>query len=257
MKEIDQKTRVKAKRALDFLRSHPALDVSFSDNDLFPGSWFDMGECCKRGIDKGARQMLSVYRGSKGWEKFKDKFEKEYKDDNSIPHQLQNIHVKYEDMYGEKWKFDHVEYWYETVFFVFDGDVEKQNDDWDHNKWLRYQGVQGGANSFEEAMINCARTFKKHFGNFNSYDSFLTDEEIENHEHNNSFNFKPLKDGYSQMITNPDYINVSDGKMNLRWLKWFIETDYCKKNWDWEIPQFKKILKRNNVTYQHHEHFTN
>ena len=53
------------------------------------------------------------------------------------------------------------------------------------------------------------------------------------------------KDGsYISLNRNPEYLNVTNGMMNLRWLKWFIETDYCKKHWESNIEEFKKYVKR-------------
>ena len=51
--------------------------------------------------------------------------------------------------------------------------------------------------------------------------------------------FKELKDkkfkGYSELISNPEYIHVYPGEINRRWVKWFAQTSYGKKNWKNEL----------------------
>ncbi len=248
---IDQNKRIKAITALNFLRSHPALNADVFGDSLFEGAWFHMEKCCKRGNSEYCKTAgVSIWRGRKGWEKYKDQFEKEYKDDAITSKSLQQIDIPYEQLYGEPWVFDHVEYWYETSFCVFTGnpygDIKQHMD---YLKWAKYAGPEGGANTFEDMLIDCAQKVKKAFGDFDDYNDFLLPEEIKNHKEISFFNnFKPIKSGKhkgcSRMIHNKNRLDIYNGLTNIRWLKWFVETDYCKKNWDYYMKDFKKIIKK-------------
>ena len=71
-----------------------------------------------------------------------------------------------------------------------------------------------------------------------------TPEEIENHKKEQCFFFEDIDDeknqGYSRLIENPNYIDVPYSIMNLRWLKWFSQTEYCKENWENEFDDLVK-----------------
>ena len=88
-------------------------------------------------------------------------------------------------------------------------------------------------------MISCANNIKKALGNFTNKDIFLTQEEVINHKEEQVF----LGKEDLNFTVNPNYLEVTNGMTNLRWLRWFIETDYCKKNWDFEINTFKSKIK--------------
>lgn len=233
-------------KALDFLRSHPA--ISWNDGDsLFSGLWFDMVECCKNGKSSCVEHYgIDVFKGEDGWEKWKYKFEQEYKDDQDLT--FQSVNVSYEEYYGEKWKFDHVEYWYELTFFVYTGDVYV--DDYGVNSylkqenWSRYSGPMGGATSFDKMLIDIANKVKEVFGDFNYVkiqSNLYTPEETEwmhKKYHNVKLTLKELNsDSFSK-----NNIDLHVGIMNLRWLKWFMETEYAKEQWGsyFSIDQSKK-----------------
>lgn len=230
----DQKNRVAACRALEFLREHPAFNASLADS-LCNGMWFYMTPCCKRGYSESSKNYMTIYRNSKGWKKFKDRFDREAEEDKLEGSELefQSINVTYKERFNEPWSFDHVEYWYELSFSVFEGDPYKDSDSWDYKKWGNYQGVEGGAKTFEDMLLDAARKHKKYFGNFKKYQDFHTDAEKRCQKDIQPFHFKPVEGQpkLSEMISNRDYVDVSDGLVNLRWLKWFIEQDYAKKNW--------------------------
>jgi hypothetical protein len=209
-----------------------------------------MVRCCKRGKSEWCKNGgVSIFMGQKGWEKFKDRFDEEYKDDNETPDGLKSIDVPYEEMYGEPWEFDHVEYWYELTFFAFEGNPYKEPYEeqgyMDNAAWGRYGGPHGGANTFDDMLIECADKVKAIYGNFDSYNDFITDAEKENNKQDNFF-LKETSDStpYISMIRNPNYIDVNNGLRNLRWLKWFIETDYCKKEWDCEMGKFRTLIAK-------------
>jgi hypothetical protein len=242
----DIKIQVKAKEAFDFLNSHPALINPAFNSSVFGGAiWFFMAKCCKNNLADSAGQV-SIYRGMKGWEKYQNKFDKLYKDDD-LPKNLQSIRVPYKDYYGYPWVFDHVEYWYETTFYAFHGNPYSKDDDYKVENWHGYCGPQGGANTFDEMIIKCANRVKEEFGNFDAYYSMHTKKELANHKKNMPMLFKPIKGdkrGCSLMLNNPKYIHISDGEINLRWLSWYNQTEKCKKNWAGEFDPLIAKLKK-------------
>jgi hypothetical protein len=239
------KLQLKAKQAFDFLNDHPALNNPSSSVCVFGSSiWFYMARCCKHNLSDGCLYDVNVYRGTKGWEKYKDKFDKTFEKDKDTPKLLQSIRVPYKEYYGEPWKFDHVEYWYETTFYAFLGNPYNRKEDYASENWGGYCGPEGGANTFDEMLIKCAAAVKRKFGNFNSYYDMHTKEELANHKKNMPMLFKPIKGdkrGCKLMVDNPKYKNVSQGEINLRWLKWYNQTDSCKKNWP---GQFDKLIAK-------------
>jgi len=245
----EQSKRVKAINALEFIKNHPAINTDTFGDSLFDGAWFNMDKVCKNGRSECCKKNVNIYRDEKGWEKYKDRFEEEYKDEPEEEKCFQSIEIPYEEKYGEPWKFDHVEYWCETVFFVYDGNpYSGVKDHFDIKNWGRYSGPSVKANSFEDMVIKCAKQVKKCFGDFNAYNDFRLPEEIKNRKETDVFNMKPIKSGkykgYTRMLSNKEHVDVYNGLVNLRWLKWFIETDYCKKNWDYHMGDFKKQIAK-------------
>lgn len=227
--------------ALEFMRNHPAFNPEILGDSLFDGNWFYMAKCCKRGKSESAKRFTTVYRGQKGWERFKKKFEREYKDDDQ-PLEYQNICVSYKEFYNEPWVFDHIEYRYETTFFVYDGDPYDEIACMDYKNWSRHSGDHSGANTFEDMLIKQAKTTRKLYGSF-SNDDFITKTEQNNHSKNRMFtgDFLREENGIksANFDPNPEYLNVTTGMLNLRWLKWFMTTDYCKKEYDFSMKEFQ------------------
>ena len=213
---VEQAKRIKAIDALEFLRCHPAFSTDVFGDSLFDGAWFWMAKCCKRGRSEDSKRYgVTIHRGDKGWRKYEDRFEEEYKDDD-IPKNKQSIEISYEEWYGEPWVFDHVEYWYETTFFVFEGNPYGGTlEHIDIKKWGRYAGPQGGEKSFEDMVIDCAKKVKKAFGNFHDYRDFRLAEEDKNHKAHDCFHLKEIKKGDSKgnfrMKSNKDYIAIYNG----------------------------------------------
>lgn len=236
-------TQIKAAKALEFLRNHPALDNEGGDS-LFNGAWFHMELCCKNGKSKFAgEEGVSIWKSNPNWEKYKEYLTE---DQDDIPEVLRSVNVPYVVVYGEPWVADHMEYWYETCFFVFNGDPYNQNDQYDYKKWDRYGGPEGGANSFEEMLIAVADDVKSAFGDFNFYDSFMTDAESKNHEDVEPMFFEPVSDkpGYKSITFNDEYVRIGQGLTNLRWLKWFMDTDYAKENWNSQLNGWKVLVSK-------------
>jgi len=242
----DQAKRIEAHKALYFLREHPAVNNDVMGDSLFDGAWFHMSKCCKRGKDEHCKRSMTIHRGEKGWRRFKDRFDKELEDGESKS--LQSIYLTYEEWYGEPWVFDHVEYWYETTYFAFSGNPFHKSEYMDYKNWNRYGGPEGGANTFEDMLIKCARQVRKAFGSFDHEDKRLyLPEELANNKAQRMFHNLKFENGSRlscPLKRNAEYIDVNEGLINLRWLKWFVETDYCKKNWDSNMGEFRGFIKK-------------
>ena len=239
---IDQKTARKFNRALSFLDFHSALaPFVIETTELLS---FSLQEVCKRGYNPYSRKKISVYYTPKNYKRFKKLFDKERaeikepenasektKELIAIEKELVRIDVPYKDYFGEPWVFDHVEYWAELPFVVFTGSNPSNYQD--PREWDRYSGIKFEARSFEELIIKGAQKFKRIFGNWSSED-FLTPKEIKNHKTHDPFISKDDEESqghFKRSIHNPKYIEVTPAQLNLRWLKWFSKTDYCKKHW--------------------------
>lgn len=236
-------TQIKAKEALEFLRNHPALNNEGGDS-LFDGAWFHMELCCKNGKSKLAGEDgIRIWKGEPNWEKYQEYFDEDL--NKGLPDELHSADVPYAVFYGEPWAANHMEYWYEICFFVFEGDPYNNGDIYNHTKWGRYGGPEGGANSFEEMLIAAAEDVKKVFGDFNSYDSFMTAAEVKNHADVEPMIVDPVveKTGYI-MRFNDKHVDVSSGLLNLRWLKWFIATEYARENWKDKLSDWQVLLNK-------------
>ena len=229
-----------ASKSLQFLDNHPALisnNMSFLQNQIIsmePVSKYnegDMGPCCLR-------------RSDPKFEEFKLRFDKDE----------DYIYVNHQELYGEPWKYDHMRYYYEASFCLYMGKMHKQytyDPEW-YKNWHRYQGIHGYGSTFEEALTKCANEVKEYFGVFDNSDSLLTSKENNNHNRYSPFYFKRSKTIIHNPISGKDektvemkhnkmYIDVTPEMINRRWLKWFAETPYCRKNWK---NEFDKLIKK-------------
>jgi len=216
------------RRARYFLECHPATGMGAT-------STFESNFCysaepvCKNGYYKPLNGKITLYHNKKNYERYKELFDKETEIEPELK-AFNRIEVPYKDHFGAAWKFDHIEWWGELCFVLFNGkNVTKCHD---FKDWGSYQGVSVTSNSYEELVIKMAKEFKRIFGNFEEED-FLTKEEKENHKKEMVFRFADLKNkkGYSELKKNKNYIRVTPAEINLRWKKWFLKTDYAKKHW--------------------------
>ena len=218
----------KMNKAKDFLEQHPALGGGsvFSIHDNL---WYSAQKVCKRGFCELRDGEIDVRYSPENYKRYKELFDIELKEEPEIK-EFCRITVPYKDHFGEPWKFDHVEYWGEMSFVMFQGmDYSKY---FDPLKWGRYAGIETSGRSFEELIINAAKAFKRTYGNFSEED-FLTEKEKENHAKEWPFFFVPCKDNpkLSRMEDNKKYFRVTDAEINRRWVKWFAKTPYAQKNW--------------------------
>jgi hypothetical protein len=224
---MDFEKRKKAADASIFLSEHPAYN-SEQGSALFDGLWFMMAVCCKYGKtgDPDNVNEVTIYFEGENIEKYNDLFMAEYPEDYPYLNELHSVDIPYEEYYGEPWKEDHVEYWYETTFHVFQGNPYCKTDYLDQSKWGRYCGLIGGSLTFEDMLIDIKEKTENIFGCFDSH-SFETDAEKA------YFQKKWENFDITQSLINNDYmmVMVRPGLHNLRWLKWFMTTNYAKKHW--------------------------
>ena len=162
-------------KAREFLQSHPAIGGADKGEVIYCYAQ----EVCKRGINELG--SITVWNTPTNRKKFAKDFEKRYSKEELAKNKLCSIYKTYKQVYGEDWKFDHVEYWWETTFQVFDGSIERDSNDWmDYKHWQGYCHGSGGTLSMEEAYIAAAQFVKETLGDF-KYDSFITEIEKENH----------------------------------------------------------------------------
>jgi len=233
-----EKKQIKARNGIWFLQSHPALREW--NNFLID---FTIETTCKRGHTQFAKKDVQIFSSSKYAEKFRKEFEREYKkyseEELKTQKALISISVPYKKLFGEEWKFEHIEYWSDLCFFVaMSTDITK---DLEPSNWQNCSGVETSGRTFEDMIINTTKKFKKIFGNFSS-DDFLTKKEKQNHKEQMPFLFKKIKENpkTSTMVKNKKYIPVSKGELNRRWLKWFMKTEYYKKHWEGSFDEWVK-----------------
>jgi hypothetical protein len=176
--------------------------------------------------------LEDVYWTQENYKKFKNEFDEEFKGcgpDELNRKALISIQVPYEKVYGEKWAFNHIEYWGELNITAFMGKDFKHGHDM--KKWQQLAGIETGGRSFQELIVNMGIQFKKVYGNFSGQD-FLTAREKKNNKDKKEFFFEDIPNTIcGKMIRNPEYIHVSSAELNRRWWKWFSGTLHCKKQW--------------------------
>jgi hypothetical protein len=162
---------------------------------------------------------------------------KELKEETTFP----TINISYEERFDEPWKYDHIEYWWELSFVVFQGNLNRKSYDYSEpKKWDSYGFEQSGATTWEQCLVDMAAKVKEHLGDFSEYKDFVNDFEKKNHKENPLISRKPKKlvkgknlKGYVSVNFNDEkYWRVHTGITNRRWLQWFVTTDYCKKHWE-------------------------
>jgi len=248
---IPDSLRREAIKARDFLATHPALGGADRQGEPL---YYSIQEVCKRGINEIG--PISVWNTPANRKKFEKDFNKKFSKETLAKDKYCYIYKNYKQVYGEKWEFDHIEYWWETSFYVFQGSVERDSNDWmDYKNWQGYCHGEGGTLTIEEAYIAAAKFAKETLGDFGNYDSFYTEAEKENHKKQDAFNFKKSdksivgingkKEPCRIMEHNKKYLWVSNGMENRRWLKWFVDTPFCKKNWKKEFNGLAKIQPPN------------
>jgi hypothetical protein len=232
---------LQARDMLYDLDNHPAIgSPMFTVLQLLD---LDIADVDKRGMTQPHKGEISIRYSPQNYRKFKKEFDEEYKE--YTPEELKTrkflipVYVPYEDVYGESWKSDHIEYWGELPFVVYKNSDHKN---WyDRTHWETCQGVSVTGRTFEEMIVKLGRKYKKLFGDFDTYD-FLTDKEKHNHQKEEPFVPAAKQDikGALTTVSNPKYIHLHPSTLNLRWARWFSKTDYGKKNWSASIKEALK-----------------
>lgn len=219
-----ERLQLKAHEAFKFMEGHPAIDNVYSS--LFECLFYSVNAVCKRGYSNDVvKSGVSVYNKGENAKRFKERFDKELKeygdDDNGLYIKcpsLVNIIVPYTELFGEPWKFDHVEYWGELTLKIYNKESKEEHKPW---RWVNWSGPNASGRTYEEMVINMAKALKKGYGNFGYY-SFMSPKEIQNNKDERPFFFKDSTDfkGCSEMINNPKYISVTNEEKNIRWQEW-------------------------------------
>jgi len=213
----------RASEMLWFLNDHPGI-ISPIYGSFMADCSFYMSPVSKEGCDKLSPIVLE--RGDARFEEFAHLLEFEEKD---LPDAY--VYVSYSDFYGKPWECDHVNYGCEVDFFAFYGTPKDAvASDRDYTKWNRYHGFNMCRTSFEDMLVSAANEVRRIFGPFDS-NSFLTEEEMQNHKKVSPILFELAGDGSRTLGHNEEYIPVSAGMLNRRWLKWFWTTEWCQQNW--------------------------
>ena len=255
--QTTQEERIQAIDALWFLRDHPATNPVATSNAFFDGAYFQIVIVDK--LSHCESETWTVYRGDEGWERFKPLFDEEYKDcTDELASEFQSVQVPYEDLFGAPWTPDHVEYWYETTFFVYNGNPYTSKPYTSKgilsfSDFIPFKGPDGGANTFEGMLIEQAKAVKEELGDFSfSKHSFITEEEAWNHSQEVMFpNIqKACLDEKGRRITkgniferNPRYLDIPDLLTNLRWAKWYVDNKCDRATDDYEINEMEKCFK--------------
>jgi hypothetical protein len=230
-----EKLQIQAQKAIDFLSDHPAITPVF---DVFQALKFSINPVCKRGYLENSKSGITIYFSSKYARRFKKEFEEEFKTytekELNDCKSLVSIEVPYKKLFGEEWKFDHVEYWAEMTFFKFIGQLYlskafireiKGTADKNQLNWEPIQALKviRATRTFEEMVVKVERQFKKLYGDF-SCEDFLTKKEVKNHKKELAMiTVVENKNGIriSKLISNHKYLKVDFGEFNQRWWKWF------------------------------------
>lgn len=264
MEEYEQK-KLEAIKAIDFLHSHPAFSPEISAENICEGLTFWLSPVCKNGYNECVKDLgINVYIDSELGRKYKHLLEEEWEREGITDENeklFSPVEVPYETIFGYPWKFHRVEYQWELTFFVFEGNPYKLKDSYDYKKWGRYAasyyGSEGGAETFEDMIIDVAKHVKKEFGDF-SFESFMTPQEIANHNEERPFLSTDPDDDLDKIKThsvvwNTKHVDIYNGLINLRWLDWYlnhktegvIAKDWAEstlKGWKKNIAKIEKLM---------------
>jgi len=220
--EFEQK-KLKAVEAIDFLYNHPAINPGLMGSNIADGVTFDLNPVCKYGYLKSANSGFSVYANDEFAPRFNDELQKKWDElgiTSDFEKQFTCVNIDYERIFGEPWKFDHVEYLYELSFYVFVGNSKNNHECYDPKKWECYNldvNVDNILLTFEDMVIDMAERVKESAGDFNAWNDFNANGRL------------------------------NMGKINHLWLKWYIEKngeEKIVKDWSQEIlDNWKKLIK--------------
>ena len=228
-----EQKKLDAIEAWEFLSNHPAVNPGIFSNSVCDGLSYGMLAVCKNGFtDSVAEHGVQVYMDDPIWgEKYRTELEKEwakYDITSDEEKQFTSVDIPYRELFGEPWKFDHVCFWWEMTFFVYEGDPYNLMETLDYKKWNRHAGGMSHRGehpkSFEEMIIEIAEHVKKEFGSFDLWEDFYTPQEIVNHELEVPwFSGEKTTQNTIPIIFNDKRVDVTHGLINLRWLKWYLE----------------------------------
>ena len=237
--------------AILFLNNHPALN--YGNSTFFRDNlYWEAVPVCKHGIvklDERASDIpVSIFRG-KNPKLFQAFFDCRLNKDDDISRKMVNsdglldsIDVPYSLVYGHKWEYSKTVWNGEYSFYKFVGKLKnvkrRLRNESKRFEWSAYAGGDVSANSFDDMIFEIYRDVLNKYGNFNG-GKLYTDKEKENHlEEKTPFYFVDHIDGngreYSTVITNENWIKVTEEEINLRWWNWYRTTAHYTNNWTGE-----------------------
>lgn len=260
-------------KSYNFLVNHPAFCGHF--HNCFS---YYVEKVCKHGYSK--TDYINLYKDDKYFKKYykmwlKNKKScevvgmKYYKNKSNIPFEdVYKIEVKYEDYYGYKWKYNHVQYWSELAIVRLYINEEKQYI-LPQTFLIKTSFKEKG--NFERLIIEVAKYVKKELGNykmeekyFKSIPSWIKDYNTE--EHKKDFFIKLKKNektGQMSYTINKHYNPVYFDEKDYNALWWnefginkfdkqfdFNSDSYLTKNYRWfDLKHLENIdsFKQNNL----------
>ena len=211
---MNKEKQLKFMDSYEFIENHPAfLGGIFSG---IRGLEIHAFECCENGEYK--HSPIYLYRDDERFEDFLGKGHPECLDSESPKHD--HVEVPYEDYYGKKWEFDHIEFSVEGGAHYYDPEVKAP---W---FWQRFHDSKLNvktARSYEDAIIQFADKVKNVYGDY-SYSEFDDNSIIpqwikDNNKEFPAFDIDNLesifKDG--KMNRNPKNIHLTSKEVNDLW----------------------------------------
>lgn len=228
---------------IDSISGHPAApSIVFPATDLVS---YSLQEVCKMGYSETAKEGISVACTPKNiakYPQYRKEFEAElaeYKKEDPFKH-LARIEIPYKDVFGEPWKFDHVEYWGEICFVLYrDSDLSKYIN---RLSWEICYCFGASGRSYEEMMIRLIRGFKKKLGECRD-SNFYTEREKKYEQVRRGMDIKERIKRINRSRNTMPHRNPA--VINRRWMAEFLKTAYCQQTWIDTVKELlnKKVMK--------------
>jgi hypothetical protein len=244
---MTQEQLIEFYEAYQFIENHPALLGNIFNG--IRGLEVLVYKCCKNGVTQ--HSPIYLYRKDNEFLKFLGKGHDE--DIHPENPEFDEITVRYEDFYGYKWKFDHIEFQVEGGAHYYDTQSDIK---WHWNRFADRKVCVRSARTYEEAIILFAKNVKEVYGDY-SYSEFddntiIPDWIVENNKKFPVFdidldNFASFfKDG--KFNRNPNNIHLKWEEVNALWWHFVGNSlDFKLKN----ILNIEKYLSKENYeSYQ-------
>lgn len=207
--------------AYEFLNNHPAFLGSF---------WCGIESAkaipfkvCANGIHQ--YESIIIYRNDDDFEKFFGKGHFESNDYGEILGEFPDndyVQLGYDEYYGYKWEFDHIEFRIESGPHFYDFNNERWDRFYDHKITVDNE------RTYEESIIKFAKKVKERYGDFSSSqfddNTIYPKSIVDNNKKYPAFNlddfsenFVELKNGNFKIKRNEKNIYLKDQDINKLW----------------------------------------